>query len=115
MDAIAHARFQRYGRRKVAQVLDQLRGKSVWQVEQMLPHIPRAAVGFVSKTVHSAAANLSVRAGRKLDPKEVRVASAWVGQGPMKQMRRVMPAPQGRAMSFRRKVCHLTIVVSAEK
>jgi ribosomal protein L22 len=32
----------------------------------------------------------------------------------MGQMRRVMPAPQGRANTFKRKVCHLTVTVSDE-
>ncbi len=30
----------------------------------------------------------------------------------MGQMKRVLPAPMGRAMTFKRKVCHLTVTVS---
>jgi len=112
MDAVAKARFQRFGARKVAQVLDQIRGKSVWKACQVLPEVPRAAGTMVEKTILSAAANLSMRAKKKLDPKEIFVTSAWVGQGPMGQMKRVLPAPMGRAMTFKRKVCHLTVVVS---
>lgn len=112
MQAIAHAKFQRFGPRKVAQTLDQIRGKSVWQAYQLLPMVPRVASGLVLKTIKSAEANLNVRLGKKLDPKTVKVAQAWVGQGPTQHMRRVMPAPQGRANTFRRKVCHLTVVVS---
>lgn len=112
MEAIAHARFQRFGSRKVAQVLDQIRGKSVWTAYQTLPNVPRAASALVTKTLRSAAANLDVRVGKPLDPKTILVKTAWVGQGPMGQMKRVLPAPQGRAMTFKRKVCHLTVVVS---
>ena len=112
MEAMAKAKFQRYGARKVAQVLDFVRGKSVWKAYQVLPEVPRAAGTMVEKAIRSAAANLCVRAGKKLDPKEMIVRSAWVGQGPMGQMKRVLPAPMGRAMTFKRKVCHLTIVVS---
>ncbi|MBI4386921.1 MAG: 50S ribosomal protein L22 [Elusimicrobia bacterium] len=115
MEAIAHARFQRYGSRKVAQVLDQVRGRSVWKAAQLLPRVPRAASLLVSKTLRCATANLDVRAGRKLDPHRVFVSQAWVGKGPMRQMRRVMPGPQGRALTFKRKVCHLTLVVTSEK
>jgi len=115
MDAVAHAKFQRFGARKVAQVLDQVRGRSVWRAEQILPRTPRAAAQLVSKTIKSAASNLSVRAGKKLDPKLVMISSAWVGQGPMGQMKRVLPGPRGRALMFKRKVCHLTVQVSAEK
>ena len=112
MDAVAKAKFQRFGARKVAQVLDQVRGKSVWKAYQVLPEVPRNAAAMVEKTIRSAAANLCVRAGKKLDPKEMFVTSAWVGQGPMGHMKRVLPAPQGRAMQFKRKVCHLTVVVA---
>ncbi len=115
MEAIAHARFQRYGARKVAQVLAQIRGKSVLGAESILPAVPRAASAVVAKTLKSAAANLSVRRGRKLEPQSVFVKAAWVGQGPMGPMKRVMPAPQGRANTFKRKVCHITVVVSDGK
>lgn len=40
MEAIAHARFQRFGTRKVAQTLKEIRGKSVLEAEQILPMIP---------------------------------------------------------------------------
>ncbi len=71
MEATAKAKFQRFGARKVAQVLDQIRGKSVWKAYQVLPEVPRAAGVMVEKTIRSAAANLSVRAGKKLDPKGI--------------------------------------------
>lgn len=115
MEATAYARFQRYGTRKVAQVLKEIRGQSILKVQQILPMIPRACGGMVAKTVQSAAANLTVkasRAGKTLDPQKVYVKSCWSTMGPMGAMRRVKPAPQGRAMTFKRKVCHLTVVVS---
>ena len=115
MEATAHARFQRFGARKVAQVLTQIRGKSLVHAEQLLPQMPRAAATMVAKAVHSAASNLNVRAGRKLAPEDVYVKQVWVGQGPMGQMKRVLPAPMGRAMTFKRKVCHLTVVVTDER
>ena len=115
MDAIAHARFQRYGVRKVAQVLEQIRGKSIRTAEQLLPLIPRRCNELVSKTLHCAAANLQVQLGKKVEPGLMYVKAAWVGQGPMGQMKRVLPAPMGRAMTFKRKVCHLTMIVSDER
>ncbi|MBI4376108.1 MAG: 50S ribosomal protein L22 [Elusimicrobia bacterium] len=118
MEATAYARFQRYGVRKVAQVLDEIRGKTVLQAEQLLPLVPRVCADFVGKTVRSAAANLTIKAarsGKALVPANVYIKSCWAGQGPMSQMKRVKPAPQGRAMMFRRKVCHLTVTVSDER
>ncbi len=114
MEAIALANFQRYGPRKVNQVLEQIRGKNLKVAMDVLPTLPRSAAVLVTKTLDSAAANLKVKVGRGLEPAKVFVKEAWVGQGPMKHMKRVLPAPMGRAMQFKRKVCHLTIVV-AEK
>ena len=118
MEATANARFQRYGARKVAQVLKEIRGKSVLQAEQLLPMIPRACGRMIAKTVRSAAANLTIKArlaGKTLVPEKVYIKSCWSGLGPMGQMRRVMPAPQGRANTFKRKVCHLTMIVTDER
>jgi len=114
MEAIAKAKFQRYGVTKVAQVLDQIRGKSVERAERLLPLITRRATTLVSKTLKSAVSNLHVKAGRKIEPGGMWVSQAWVGKGPMGPMTRVRPAPMGRAMTIKRKVCHLTLVVSDE-
>lgn len=117
MEATAHANFQRYGTRKVAQVLKEIRGKSVLQVEQVLPMLPRICSTMIEKTVRSAAANLAIKAGRAgqtLAPEKVYIKECWSTMGPMGHMKRVMPGPQGRANTFRRKVCHVTVVVSDE-
>lgn len=118
MEATAHARFQRYGTRKVAQVLKEIRGKSVLEAERLLPMIPRICSTMIAKTVRSAAANLvtqSAKAGRAVDPQKVYIKSCWSTMGPMGHMKRMLPAPQGRAYTFKRKVCHLTVVVSDER
>jgi large subunit ribosomal protein L22 len=118
MEATAHARFQRYGTRKVAQVLKEIRGKSVLEAERLLPMIPRICSTMITKTVRSAAANLvnaSARAGRPVDPQKVYIKSCWSTMGPMGNMKRMLPAPQGRAYTFKRKVCHLTVIVSDER
>lgn len=118
MEATAHARFQRYGTRKVAQVLKEIRGKSVLEAERLLPMIPRICSTMITKTVRSAAANLvtqSAKAGRAVDPEKVYIKQCWSTMGPMGNMKRMLPAPQGRAYTFKRKVCHLTVVVSDER
>ncbi|MBI4057224.1 MAG: 50S ribosomal protein L22 [Elusimicrobia bacterium] len=115
MESTARARFQRFGSRKMNQILGQIRGKTVERAEQILPMVPRIAAGVVAKTVHSAAANLSSRLGHKVDSKNLWVKSAWVGQGPMQQLKRIQPGPMGRAHPFKRKMCHLTVVVSDGK
>jgi large subunit ribosomal protein L22 len=118
MEATAHARFQRYGTRKVAQVLREIRGKTVLDAERLLPMIPRICSTMIAKTVRSAAANLvtqSAKAGHAVDPQKVYIKSCWSTMGPMGNMKRMLPAPQGRAYTFKRKVCHVTVVVSDER
>ncbi|MBI3298029.1 MAG: 50S ribosomal protein L22 [Elusimicrobia bacterium] len=114
MEAIAKAKFARFGSRKVNSVLGEIRGKSVQTAAQLLPLIPRIASQLVAKTLNSAAANLQSKAGRKIDASGMWVKEAYAGNGPMKHMKRVLPAPMGRAFQFKRKVCHLTIVVADE-
>ena len=117
MEATAHARFQRFGTRKVAQALKEIRGKSVLEAEEILPMVPRICATMIEKTVKSAAANLAVkasRAGKQLVPARVYIKQCWSDMGPMGNMKRVNPGPMGRSNMFKRKVCHLTVVVSDE-
>lgn len=115
MEAKCNLKYQRYGRRKVGQLLDQIRGKSLFEAEHILVSIPMRATELVHKAVKSAGANLSVKMGKKLDLKSVWVKAAFANQGPMKFLKRVQPGPQGRAMPFKRKMCHLTVTVSDTK
>ncbi|MBU2573988.1 MAG: 50S ribosomal protein L22 [Elusimicrobia bacterium] len=112
MDAICKLKYQRYGRRKVGRLLDQIKGKSLFEAEHILASLPMRATELVHKAVKSAGANLSVKLGKKLDIKRIWVKTAFADQGPMKFLRRVQPGPQGRAMPFKRKMCHVTVTVS---
>jgi len=99
----------------VNQVLDEIRGKAVLDAEQILPNIPRISGVMVSHVLKSAAANLASKAarqGKTLVPEKVYIKSCWATIGPLSAMKRVNPAPQGRAMTFHRKICHVTVVVS---
>ena len=112
MDATAKAHFQRCGPRKVNQVCTVIRGKSVALAQAALPTARRTAKTLVEKTLRSAAANLAVRLGHPVFLGKIYIKSAWVGQGPMRPLRRIRPAPMGRAMTFKRKMCHLTVIVT---
>ncbi|MBT6715428.1 MAG: 50S ribosomal protein L22 [Elusimicrobiaceae bacterium] len=115
MEAKCISKFQRYGSRKVSQVLDQIRGKDVKTATSILPLIPRRAAEVVQKVVHSAASNLQVKLGNKLDFNKIYIVEAFSDQGPMKHLKRFHAGPQGRAMPYKKSSCHLTVVVSDEK
>ena len=115
MEAISKAKFQRFGRRKVGQVLDEIRGKDVQTAANLISAMPRRCAEMVQKTVKAAAANLSVKAGKKIDLSSMWIKTAFADQGPMGQLKRMQPGPQGRALPFKRKSCHLTVIVSDSK
>ena len=106
MDFVARHRFARISPYKVRLVLDLIRGKPVVDALGMMPWVPRACQVLVGKTLKSAVAN----AGKGADPARLKVAKAWVNHGPA--LKRVMPKAQGSRALFKRKMCHLTIVVS---
>ncbi|MGA2091567.1 MAG: 50S ribosomal protein L22 [Endomicrobiales bacterium] len=106
MEAAAQSKFVRYAPRKVNQVLKLIRAKSVTKAFDVLSFTPKTTATLIAKTLKSAVAN----GGRLKNLDSVWVKECWVGQGPA--LKRMRPGPMGRGMPFKRKTCHLTIVVS---
>jgi large subunit ribosomal protein L22 len=48
----------------------------------------------------------------RVEPEDLFVKEAFVDQGPT--LKRISPAPMGRAYRIRKRSCHLTIVVSSK-
>ena len=107
MEALAREKFVRFAPRKVNQVLSLVRGKSVPAALTLLKFVPKSCATMVGKTIKSAAANAG-------DPEaknpRFTVSSAWVGQGPV--LKRMRAHAMGRGATYKRKTCHLTVVVS---
>lgn len=106
MEAAAHAKFQRHTPRKVNQVLCLIRNKPVEKAFDILTFSSKAVSPFISKVLKSAVAN----SGNLKDMSGLKVKEAWVGQGPA--LKRMRPGPMGRGMPYKRKTCHLTVVVT---
>lgn len=106
MEAVAHSKFARYSYRKVGQVLNLIRGKSVAKALETLPWVPRISRVVVEKTLKSALAN----AGKDANPGQLKVAEAYVNHGPV--LKRIRAHAMGSRSIYKRKTCHLTIVVS---
>ncbi len=109
MEAKAIARFQRYSPRKVGQVLDLIRSKPVAKAFDILRFIPKSPKVLVEKTLKSAVAN----ARRLKDYSNLIVKECFVNQGPA--LKRWRARAFGRAVMYKHRTCHLTIVVSDEK
>ena len=72
-----------------------------------LQFVPRRGAMLVAKTIKSAAANAG---DSQLKNPNLKVSAAWVGQGPT--LKRMRAAAMGRGVTYKRKTCHLTVVVS---
>lgn len=108
MQAKAIARFVRIGPRKVGQVLDLIRTKSVKESFNILKFSPKAACEVVQKVLKSSVSNLKSRKGQE----DIYIKEAYVGQGPT--LKRMRPMAMGRAGIIRRRASHITIVVTDE-
>ena len=107
MEATSTARFARFSPRKVNQVLELVRKKPVTDALKILRFLPKSSAILVAKTIKSAAFNAGEDQAR--NPK-LFVSSAWVGQGPV--LKRMRAHAMGRGATYKRKTCHLTVVVS---
>jgi large subunit ribosomal protein L22 len=113
METVARARFMRGSARKMRQVVDLVRGKSVDEALQMLSVLPKAAATPVLKTVKSAAANaLAAEGTAKLRSEQLSIKKIFVDGGPM--MKRIRAMGMGRAYRINKKLCHLTVVLEGE-
>lgn len=107
MEAIAHARYIRFAPRKVNQVLTLVRNKNVVSALNLLRFIQKRCATVVGKTIKSAASNAG---DPQLKNLRLMVSKAWVGQGPV--LKRMRAHAMGRGATYKRKTCHLTVVVS---
>jgi large subunit ribosomal protein L22 len=115
MEATASAKYLRGSAQKARLVVDLIRGKDVNQALAILRFSKKRAARGVEKCMRSAIANANEAAEKanvSIDPDDLWVRSAFVDRGPTKNLRRVRPAPQGRAYREQRHFCHVTILLS---
>lgn len=111
MEAKAFARYIRMSPRKVRQVVDLVRGRSVEEAINMLHFTPKRASNPVEKVLRSAVSNaMNSEEAAKLEPEDLFIKEIWVDQGPT--MRRYNPGPMGRASVIRKRFCHISVIVT---
>ncbi len=112
MEARAINRYIGTSPRKMRLVIDLIRGKRVPEALHILHFSPKHASKVAEKVLRSAVANLQNKdEGGRLDPEEMVVKTATVDGGMI--MKRISPAPMGRAFRIRKRSNHVTIVVEA--
>jgi large subunit ribosomal protein L22 len=111
MEARALKRYIRSSPRKMRLVVDMIRGKNAAQAFGILSFATQHGAVEVERLLRSAISNLSnYEDGKRFDPAEVYVKEVYVNAGPT--MKRISPAPMGRAYRIRKRSNHLTIVVA---
>lgn len=113
MEARAVKKYIRSSPVKMRLVIDMIRGKNAAEALTILHFHPKKAAQIAEKTLKSAIANLSNKKkelGLPVKEEEFYVSMAKVDVGPT--LKRIMPAPMGRAYRVRKRSNHLTIVVS---
>ena len=108
---VAKHRYARMTARKARLVADTIRGLDVNQALELLEFSPRRAAAFYLKVLKSAIANASQ--DENVNVNRLYVSDVRADDGPLLNNRmRWRPGPQGRAMPFRKRTSHLTVVVS---
>lgn len=109
MEARAILRYVRIAPRKTRLVIDLIRGKDVQEAIAILTHLPRSAAKVVKKLLHSAVSNAEQK---NMNVDELKVAAAYVNQGPT--LKRFRARAMGRGNVIRKRTSHITLVLSEE-
>ncbi len=115
MEFTAKARYMRVSPQKARLVLDMIKGRRVEDALNVLDFTNKRVAPTVSKLLRSALENanyLSAEKGVDVDVDRLFVKQAIANEGP--RMKRIRPAPMGRAYRYQRRISHIEIVL-AEK
>src|SRR5438445_7029647 len=106
MEAKAEARYIRISPQKARLVVDLIRGQQAGQAITTLRTTNKRIAPTVEKVLKSAIANAQNRSD-DVDVDRLFVAEAYVNEGP--RMKRIRPAPMGRAYRYQRRTSHIVV------
>ncbi|PJZ86775.1 50S ribosomal protein L22 [Leptospira levettii] len=95
--------------RKARLVADEVRGYDYKEAIDILRFTNKAASSMIINLLNSAVAN-AVQMNESLDPSSLYVKKIYVDDGPI--MKRFRPRARGRASRIRKRLSHITVVVS---
>jgi large subunit ribosomal protein L22 len=115
MEAVAKLNNCPLSPRKMRLVADQIRGKKVEVAMSMLKFNQKQMyAGYVEKLLRSAIANWEQKnEGMRAEESDLFVKTIFVDGGRM--LKRISPAPQGRAYRVRKRSNHVTLVVDSKQ
>ena len=107
MEARASAKFLRGSPQKARLVVDLIRGKNVNEALMTLKFTNKPkSTHEIEKVVRSAVANATQK-NENLDVDNLFVETCFINEGP--RLKRIRPAPMGRAYRYQRRTSHITI------
>ncbi len=112
----AEAKFQRTSPQKVKLVLDLIKGLRVEQALNTVHFSTKRMAPVVEKVLRSAIQNatyVSQEQGLDVDVDNLYVRTAIANEGP--RMKRIRPAPMGRAFRYQRRLAHIVVTVAEKK
>jgi large subunit ribosomal protein L22 len=100
--------------RKMRLVADLIRGQRVSKALNILKYEPKNGAPKLEKLVLSAIANWGAKhPDEKLEDADLVIKEIWVDGG--RQLKRLRPAPQGRAHRIRKRSNHVTLIIDSLK
>ena len=108
MQAKAEARYIRTSPQKARLVIDLIRGRRAGDAINILRATNKRMAPTIEKVLRSAIANAENR-HNDVDVDQLFVVEAYVNEGP--RMKRVRPAPMGRAYRIQRRLAHIVVKV----
>jgi large subunit ribosomal protein L22 len=110
IQAKATARYVRTSAQKAGLVLQLIRGRDVTHALATLKFSRKLIARDIAKVLRSAIANAQQAEGFGGDVDRLYVERCWADQGP--SMKRIRPAPMGRAFRVVKRTAHLTVAVA---
>lgn len=113
MEFRAEMRYLRVSPQKARLVLDLIKGRRVEDARNTLLYTKKRVAAHVGKLLQSALDNanfLSAEKNLDVDIDNLYVKSAIANDGP--RMKRIRPAPQGRAFRYQRRISHIELVLA---
>ena len=111
MESRCVAKYLRVTPRKLRLVADLVRGKNVNDAISLLKFTPKSGAKPALKAIQSAVANIVDRdQTREVNPDQLVVRTIFVDEGPT--FKRFLPRAMGRATPIRKRMSHLTVMVS---
>ena len=106
-------RYLRVSPQKARLVLDLIKGRRVEEARNTLLFTKKRVAAHVGKLLQSALDNanfLATEKGLDVEIDNLYVKSAIANEGP--RMKRIRPAPQGRAYRYQRRIAHIELILA---